>query len=52
MNRDIPMNAAALQRGIPGASRAHTPGGPPIDEPPPFPKPPAPNEDPAKAPVI
>jgi len=29
----------------------HTPGGPPVDEPPPFPKPPAPEQDPPKEPV-
>jgi len=34
-----------------GDSADHSPGGPPIDEPPPFPKQPAPQQDPPKEPV-
>jgi len=36
---------------VPTVVAQHTPGGPPVDEPPPFPKPPAPEQDPPKEPV-
>jgi hypothetical protein len=55
--RDAPDSGANTLGGRPHLKRVptvveqHTPGGPPVDEPPPFPKPPAPEQDPPKEPV-